>query len=323
MLGKSTGAAALLLAAATAGAQAPFPSKPITMILPYSAGTPMEAYARALAVPMGRYLKQAIVVENVGGAGGNIGVMRVVKATPDGYTILLQNISMATNPSLYRKLDYNPLTDFDYIGQLTTAYSVLLARRGLPLADFQEFLAYARANGDKVTIADAGLGGPSNLCGLLFMAAIGTQFTSVPYKGSGQGVNDLLGERVDLLCEGTATAITQIKAGRVKVLGLTGRTRLPSLPEVPTLEEQGLKGFEMQTWTALYGPKNMPRPTLDKLVAALQTSVAEPELIAIFEKFGVQLVPKELATPAALQAHLKAEIEKWGLIIRKAGKFAD
>ena len=311
-------ASAALLAASAAVAQT-YPARPITVIVPFAAGGPADTLMRNVALAMGRQLKQTLVIENVGGASGNIGAARGAKAAPDGYTLLYHNLGMATAPLLYRKLDFNPLTDFDYIGLVASSPNVLIARSDFPASSFKELLAYARANQDRITMADAGPGGPSSLCGLLFMSATNTKFTAVPYKGTAPALNDLLGKQVDLLCDASSTAAAHIKAGKVKAFGLTGRTRVASLPDVPTLEEQGLKGFEMLVWQALYAPRNLPKPVIDRLVAAVQASLDDPDLRAYLAKAGFQAMPKEMATPAALQAYLKAEIDKWGPVIRRAG----
>lgn len=300
-----------------------YPTRPITMIVPFAAGGPADGLSRTVAGAMGKHLKQTIVIENVGGASGNIGVARGAKATPDGYTILYNNIAMATAPLLYRNLDFNPLNDFEYISLIGASPNVLIARGDFPATTFKELLAYVKANQDKLTIADSGPGGPSNLCALLFMAATGTRLTSVPYKGTAPAMNDLLGKQVDLLCDAAATATPQIKAGRVKAFGITGRSRLAYLPDLPTLDEQGLRGFEMMVWNALYAPKKTPQPVIDRLVSALQASLSDPNLLAYLDKAGSQAVSREQATPAVLQAHLKAEIDKWGPLIKKAGIVAN
>ncbi|MSQ51287.1 MAG: tripartite tricarboxylate transporter substrate binding protein BugD [Betaproteobacteria bacterium] len=297
----------------------PYPARPVTVIIPNAAGGPADVYGRALAVPMARHLGQALVIENIGGAGGNIGVVKVAKAAPDGYTILYHNMGMATNPALYRKLDYNPLTDFEYVGVVAYSTLLMVARRELPVADLKEFMAYAKTQGDRVTIADAGIGGPSGLCALLFQAAIGVKFTSVSYKGTAPALNDVLGGQVDLLCDSSSTAGRHATGGKVKALGVTSRVRMTTLPLVPTLEEGGLKGFEVLPWTGMYAPKNTPRPVIDRLVAALQAGLADADLISHYEKLGLQAASRELASSAGLQALLAADTAKWGALIKKAG----
>jgi tripartite-type tricarboxylate transporter receptor subunit TctC len=311
-------AAALLLAAVSAGAQS-YPAKPITLIVPFAAGGPADVLSRNVAAALGKQLKQSIVVENVGGASGNIGVARAARAAPDGYTLLYHNLGMATATLLYKNLDFNPLADFDYIGLIASSPNVLLARADFPANSLKDLLAYIRANPDKVTMADAGPGGPSSLCGLLFMSATAARLTAVPYKGTAPAMNDLLGRQVDLLCDAAATAAPHVRSGKVKAFGLTGRSRLSSLPGMPTLDEQGLTGFEMVVWQALFAPKNLPRLVLERLVAALQASLGDPDLNGFFEKTGFQPVTKDLATPAGLQSFLKSEIDKWRPVIARSG----
>ncbi|MFM9967381.1 MAG: tripartite tricarboxylate transporter substrate-binding protein [Burkholderiales bacterium] len=296
-----------------------YPARPINVVIPNAAGGPADVYGRALAVPMAKHLGQSLVIENIGGAGGNIGVVKVAKAAPDGYTLLYHNMGMATNPSLYKKLDYNPLADFEYVGVVAYSTLVMVARRELPVGDMKEFLSYAKTQGDRVTIADAGIGGPSGLCALLFQAAVGVKFTAVSYKGTAPALNDVLGGQVDLLCDSSSTAARHITGGKVKALGVTARARMATLPGVPTLEEGGLKGFEVLPWTGMYAPKNTPRLVIERLVAALQAGLADADLISHYEKLGLQPASRELASSAGLQSLLAADTAKWGALIKKAG----
>ncbi len=293
--------------------------RPIKFVVPYSAGGAVDVYARAVAVPFGRHLNQPVVIENVGGAGGNIAVARVAKANPDGETLLYHNMAMATNPSLYRKLDYDPLNDFEYVGVAAHSIMAMVTRRDLPVADLKQFIPYARANGDKITIGDGGIGGPTNLCALLFMSAIGTKFTVVSYKGGAPALNDVMGGQIDLLCDGTATTSRHIAAGKIKTLGVSSRARLPSMPNVPTIAEGGLAGFELSPWSAIYAPKGTPRPVIQRLEGALQAAIADRDLITHFDNLGLVPASRELATAAGLQGHLRAEIDKWGVLLKKAG----
>lgn len=319
-MGKASRAAAFLfLVFPYVACAQTYPARPVNVVIPNAAGGPADVYGRALAVPMAKHLGQSLVIENIGGAGGNIGVVKVARAAPDGYTILYHNMGMATNPALYKKLDYNPLTDFEYIGVVAYSTLVMVARRELPVSDTREFIAYAKANGDRVTIADAGIGGPSGLCALLFQAAVGVKFTAVSYKGTAPALNDVLGGQVDLLCDSSSTAARHITAGKVKALGVTARSRMATLPAVPTLDEGGLRGFEVLPWTAMYAPKNTPRPVIDRLVAALQAGLADPDLISHYEKLGLQPASRELASSSGLQQLLAADTAKWGALIRKAG----
>jgi tripartite-type tricarboxylate transporter receptor subunit TctC len=310
------------LLAGTASAQQ-YPNRNITMLVPYAAGGPTDTVARVTAQAMGKPLGQTIIVENRPSAGGILAPEAVKNAKPDGYTILIHHIGMATIPALYRQLRFNPLSDFDYIGLINDVPMTIIARQNFPAKDFKEFLAYVKANKDKVTYANAGIGAASHLCGMLFMSAIETDLLTVPYKGTAPAMNDLLGGQVDFMCDQTTNTTNQIKAGKVKVYGVTSLKRVPSLPEIPTLDEQGLKGFQVGIWHALYAPKGTPKEAIDKLVAALQAAVKDPEVNKRFADLGATAYPADRATSAALQAHLKAEIDKWAPIIKKAGVYAD
>jgi tripartite-type tricarboxylate transporter receptor subunit TctC len=314
--------AALLFASAAAVAQQ-YPTRPVTMLVPYAAGGPTDTVARVTGQAMGKPLGQTVVVENRPSAGGILAPEAVKNAKPDGYTILIHHIGMATTPALYRQLRFNPLTDFDYIGLINDVPMTIIARQNFPAKDFKEFLAYIKANKDKVTYANAGIGAASHLCGMLFMSAIQTDILTVPYKGTAPAMNDLLGGTVDFMCDQTTNTTNQIKAGKVKVYAVTSRKRVPSLPDVPTLDEQGLKGFEVGIWHGLYAPKGTPKAALEKLVAALQVAVKDDTVNKRFADLGAQAYPADKATPAALAAHLKVEIDKWGPIIKKAGVYAD
>ena len=310
--------------AATAGAYAQaYPTKPIYLYIPFAAGGPTDTLGRNLAQVMGKSLKQQVIVENVVGAGGTIAAARAAKAAADGYTVLLHHIGMSTAPSLYRTLTFDPLKDFEYIGEVADVPMTLIARGNLPVSGFNEFLAYIKANKDKVTYANAGLGSAAHLCGLLFMTAIQTDFITVPYKGTGPAMNDLLGGQVDFMCDQTTNTTGQIMGGKVKAFGVTSKTRVPSLPDVPTLAEQGLKDFEVVVWHGLYVPKGTPKPVVDKLISALQASVQEPDFKANLSRLGAEAVALNRANPESLQKRLVAEIALWGPIIRKAGQYAD
>ncbi len=310
------------LAAPSVHAQA-YPTRAITMLVPFAAGGPTDTVARVTAQAMGKPLGQTVVVENRPSAGGIIAPEATKNAKPDGYTILIHHIGMATTPALYRQLRFNPLTDFDYIGLINDVPMTIIAKPNFPAANFNEFLTYIKANKTKVTYANAGIGAASHLCGMLFMSAIQTDLLTVPYKGTAPAMNDLLGGTVDFMCDQTTNTTSQIKGGKVKVYGVTSLKRVASLPDVPTLDEQGLKGFEVGIWHGLYAPKGMPKPVLDKLSAALQDAVRDPEVNKRFADLGATAYSADKATPAALGAHLKAEIDKWGPIIKKAGVYAD
>lgn len=300
-----------------------YPIKPISLVMPFPAGGPGDAMARNLGAVLGAALKQQVIVENPSGAGGTIGSNKVAKSKPDGYTLLIMNVGMTTAPALYRALPYNIVTDFDHIGRVADVPMTVVARNGLPPNNLKEFLAYARASSQKLTFANAGLGSAAHLCALLFMNTIQTEFTTVPYKGAAPAMIDLVGGHVDLLCDQTSTTSAQIKAEAVKVYGVTSKTRVASLPGVPTLDEQGLAGFEVVVWFGLWAPKGVPKPVMDKLVAALQTAVVDPTFKTRLADLGAEPVPVAQANPEALFTLVKSEIDKWVPIIRKIGVYAD
>jgi tripartite-type tricarboxylate transporter receptor subunit TctC len=316
-------ATASFLLLATAALAQEYPVKPVVIVVPAAAGGPTDTLTRVLAAAMTEPLKQQLLIDNTGGAGGTIGINKVAKARPDGYTLLLYHIGMATSPALYRKLPYDTLNDFDYIGQVADVPMMLIAKKATPAANFAEFLTYAKANKDKLTYATAGIGSASYLCGLLFMNTIQTEFLTVPYKGTGPAMNDLVGGQVDFICDQTTNTVPQIKSGNVKVYGVTTSARLPSLPDVPTLHEQGLRGFDLVVWNGLYAPKGTPKAALDKLVAALQSAVQNPAFRARLADLGAEPVPVAKATPESLRTLLRSEVDKWTPIIRKTGVYAD
>jgi tripartite-type tricarboxylate transporter receptor subunit TctC len=315
-------ATAAVFIAATAQAQT-FPDKPISLIVPFAAGGPTDVVARMMAIPMGKALGQTVLVENAVGAGGTIAATKVARSTPNGYTIFLHHMGMATSPALYKKLSFDPLKDFEYIGQVVDVPMTLLARKDFPAANFPELLAYLKANGNKVSMANAGLGAVSHLCGLLFQSQIGIELNTIPYKGTGPAMNDLLGGQVDLLCDQTTQTVPLIKEGRVKVYGTTSLTRLAALPNVPTLHEQGLKGFEVKVWHGMYAPKGTPAPVLEKLNAALRTAMQDPTVVQRLADLSCDIPSADKLTAAGLKSHLEAEINKWGPVIKKAGIYAD
>jgi tripartite-type tricarboxylate transporter receptor subunit TctC len=313
----------LALAASPASYAADYPNKTITMIVPFAAGGPTDTIARLLAQSMGTNLKQQIIVENVGGAGGTLGAARVARSSPDGYTIFVHHVGHATAPSLYRKLPYNSIDSFEPIGLATDATSTLVARKDFPAKDMTELLAYIKANKEKVTLANAGIGAASHLCGMLFMSAAGVELTTVPYKGTGPAMNDLLGGQVDLMCDQATNTMSHIKSGKVKAYAVTYKNPVPSLPGLPPLASAGLPGFELSVWHGVYAPKGTPKEVVNKLSSALQYAVKDPTVKQRLSDLSTDPVAENRATPEALRAHLKAEIDKWGPIIKKSGSYAD
>jgi tripartite-type tricarboxylate transporter receptor subunit TctC len=300
-----------------------YPSKVITLVVPFAAGGPTDTVARMIAQPMSKTLGQTVIVENVAGAGGTIAAARVARANPDGYTIFLHHIGHATSATLYKNLTYNVIDDFETIGLVTPVPMTIIARKDFPAKDIKEFITYVKANKDKITYGNAGIGAASHLCGMLFMSAIDIQFTTVSYKGTGPAMNDLLGGVFDFMCDQTTNTTSQILSGKVKGYAVTSKKRVPSLKDLPTLQEAGLKNFEVSVWHGLYAPKGTPKPIIDKLSAALRVALKDSSVKQRFADLGTEPEPADRATPAAHRAHLKAEVEKWAPIIQKAGVYAD
>jgi tripartite-type tricarboxylate transporter receptor subunit TctC len=272
---------------------------------------------------MTKPLGQTVIIENVGGAGGTVGATRVKNAPPDGHMVLLHHIGMSTAPALYRKLAYNPQTDFELVGLIVDTPMTMVARSDFPAKDFKEFVNYVKANKTKMNMANAGLGAASHLCGLLFQSSIETDFTTVPFKGTADAMNALLGKQVDFMCDQTTNTTGQIKAGTIKAYAVTSAQRVPTLPDLPTMQEAGLKGFEVGIWHGVYAPKGTPKAAVDKLVAAMQEASKDAEFRKRMAELGATVYPVDRITPAALASQLKNEIEKWGPIIKKAGVYAD
>jgi tripartite-type tricarboxylate transporter receptor subunit TctC len=300
-----------------------FPSKTITMVIPFAAGGPTDTVGRLVGQSMGKELKQTIIIENVGGAGGTVGAAKVARSAPDGYTIFLHHIGHSTAPALYKKMSYNPIDDFEPIGLVTDVPMTIVARKDFPAKDFKEMVTYVKANAAKLNYANAGLGSASHLCGMLFMSTVEADMTTVPFKGTGPAMTDLLAGQVDLMCDQTTNTTSQIKGEKIKAYAVTTKNKVPSLPDIPTAESQGLKGFDVAVWHGLYAPKATPKPALDKLQAALLVALKDPEVVKRMADLGTEPVAPARATPAALKAHLKSEIDRWGPIIKKAGVYAD
>jgi tripartite-type tricarboxylate transporter receptor subunit TctC len=311
------------LAGGPATAQDNYPNHAISLVVPFAAGGPTDVVARSLGAAMSKTLGQSIIVENRPGAGGTLAATHVARAAPDGYTFLIHHNGMATAPALYRKLPFNPLTDFAYVGQVADVPMTLLGRKDLPTADMVEFIKYARANGNKINLANAGLGAVSQLCGMLLQEALGTQFTTIPYAGTAPALTALLGGQVDVLCDQTTQTIPHIKAQRVKLYGVTTLDRIKTLPDASTLQESGLKGFEVKVWHGVYAPKGTPPEVVAKFNASLRAALKDPAFTQKMAELGAEIVPEAKQTPAGLQSWLQSEVDKWGPIIRKAGVYAD
>lgn len=316
-------AALAALVASTAVLAQDYPNRTISIVVPFAAGGPTDTVTRLVAQSMTKTLGQTVIVENVAGAGGTIGPKKVAASKPDGYTLVLMHIGISTSVSLYRNLGYNPVTDLEPIGLVTDVPMTFIAKKDFPPKDMKELIAYVKANKDKVTYANAGVGAASHLCGMLLMTAIQTDLTTVPYKGTGPAMTDLIGGQVDFMCDQTTNTIPQIKGGKVKAYSVTTPARIKALPELPTVAESGVPGFQVGIWHGIWAPKGTPKPVIDKLAAALQTALKDPLVVSKFAELGTEPVAQDQATPAALAKHLKAEVDKWAPIIKKAGVYAD
>jgi tripartite-type tricarboxylate transporter receptor subunit TctC len=289
------------------------------MVMPYSPGGPGDTITRVFAAAMQKHLGQQIVVDNTAGASGTIGTAKVARSKPDGYTLLMIHVSHATNLAMYKNLPYHPVDDFEPIGSATSGPMVIVARNDLPPRDLAEFVAYVKANPAKVSLAHAGVGSASHLCGLMMMSAMNVKLNEIPYKGTGPALTDLMGGQVDILCDQTSGTVPSVKGGKIKAYAAAGKARLRDLPAVPAIAEAGVQGFEINISFGLYAPKGTPRPVLEQLTSALQKSVADPDVRARLDAMGVSAVSVEQATPAALRAHLKSEIDTLGPLLVKAG----
>lgn len=300
-------------------AQSAYPSKPIAMMVPTGAGGPTDTVARLIGESMGRTLGQTIVVENLSGAGGTIGMARVARAAPDGYTIAVWHIAQTTAPALYDGLAYNVVNDFDHIGRITDVPMTLVSKPGLAAKDINELVAWIRKEQDKVTYGHAGIGSAAHLCMLMVMKELGVQMTGAAYRGTGPAMNDLLGGQFDIMCDQTTNTTNQIAEGRIKGYAVTTKFKVSSVPNLPTLDSGAIKGFDMSAWHAMWAPKGLPKEVTDKLVGALQAALKDPKVIERLAMLGTEPVPQELATPEALKSHVAAEVPRWGAAIKAAG----
>jgi len=290
---------------------------------PKAAGGPTDTVARLISEPMTRSLGQQVIVENMGGASGTIGAARVAKADPDGYTVMLHTSAQATNDLLYRKLPYGSHTAFAPIGVVTVTPMTLVGKADLPPTSAGEVLDYIRTHKDQVTYGNAGVGGHSHLCGMLLMSMLDTPMTLVPYKGTGPALTDLLGGHIDLICDQATNTISHIKSGKLKAYAVASTSRVAALPELPTLDEAGLKGFETTVWLGMYAPKDTPKAVVDKVVTALHAALQDPTVVARLAELVTEPAPLDRATPEGLRATEDAEIAKWKPLIEKAGVYAD
>ncbi|MGX9936878.1 tripartite tricarboxylate transporter substrate-binding protein [Advenella kashmirensis] len=312
-----TVAVSLVLAAPVAMASS-FPDHAITLIVPFSAGGPTDVVARHLAKAMEKDLKQTIVVENRPSAGGLVGIEKLLRSAADGYTLLIHNIGMSTVKSINPQLQFDPQKDFSYVGEIADVPMTLVGKRALPPKDFGSLRSYLQEHGKSINISNAGIGTASHLCALMLMSKLRLDMTMIPYKGAAPALTDLQGGQVDLLCDQITTTLSPIQAKRVQSYGTTSLNRLDSLPELPTLSEQGLKNFEINVWHGIYAPKGTPEPAISRLSEALQAALADKQFSDSMSKLGAVPVSTDRATPASLRQHLHSQISLWSPLIEQS-----
>lgn len=316
ILGATLGiAGALLLSLSAPGlAESAYPNRPVNMMVPAAAGGPSDTVARLVGEAMSADLGQRVVIENVGGAGGSIGAGRVAKSAPDGYSLLLYHIGVTTFSALYPKLGYNPSEAFESIGLITEVPLTIVSRKDLAPKDMAALLEWLKGKSG-TTFGTAGVGAASDLCGRLLTDATGVKLTLVPYKGTGPAMNDLVGGQIDVMCDQSTNTVNQIEAGRIKAYAVTTRERVKVLPNLPTLAESGLKGFDLSAWHAIWVPKGTPMPIRQRLSASLQKALTDARVIERFAALGTAPVPAAMATPAALDERFKSELARWGKLL--------
>jgi tripartite-type tricarboxylate transporter receptor subunit TctC len=295
-----------------------YPSRPITIVVPFAAGGPTDVIARTLAQHMRGTLGQTVLVDNTAGANGNIGVGKVARAAPDGYTVSIGHWSThVVNGAVY-PLPYDVLRDFEPVSLLSTNAYLIVAKNAVPANDLKSFVAWLKANPDKASEGTAGAGSPQHIGGLFFQQATGTRFQFVPYRGAAPAMQDLLGGQIDMIIDDPTSSLPQVRAGKIKAFAVTAKARLSAAPEIPTVDEAGLPGFYFSRWHGLWLPKGTPKDVVGKLNGAVVTALADPAVRSRLEGLGQEIYPREQQTPAALQAYHKAEIDKWWPIIKAA-----
>ncbi|MFN3862630.1 MAG: tripartite tricarboxylate transporter substrate-binding protein [Roseateles sp.] len=306
-------------------ALADYPEKPITIVVPFAAGGPTDKVARDLAEALRKPLGATLIIENVGGVGGTLGANKVAKAAPDGYTLLLHHIGIATAPALYRSLPYKTLEDFEYLGMVNEVPMTLIGRPTLPANSYAELNKWLEANKGKINMANAGIGSASHLCGLLFQQTLKIDMTTVPYKGTAPAMNDLLGGQVDIMCDQTTNTTSQIESGKVKAYAVMSSKRLTNgaLAKLPTADESGLKGFNLTIWHGLYAPKGTPKAVIDKVNTALRAALKDADFHKRQEALGAVIISDARVAPAEHKKFVEAEINKLGPVIKAAGQYAD
>ena len=302
---------------AAGSAQAEYPERPINMVVPFAAGGPTDSVARSLAEAMRPSLGQTVVVENKGGAGGTIGTSQVARSAPDGYSVLLMHVGFSTAPSLYKNPGYDALKGFEPIGLVVDVPMTIIAREDFPPNNVAELKDYILKNKEKVSLANAGVGAASHLCGTMLMDALGTELLTIPYKGTAPAMNDLLGKQVDMMCDQTTNTTQQIDGKKVKAYAVTSLKRVPTLPDLPTMDESGFKGFQVGIWHGMWVPKGTPQPVVDKLVKSLQTGLADPKFQERMRLLGASVLTAD-ANPQALTAKVTQQVPQWAELFKKA-----
>ncbi|HET9651838.1 MAG TPA: tripartite tricarboxylate transporter substrate binding protein [Usitatibacter sp.] len=314
-------AAAGALAAGTPAIAQDYPSKPIHFVVPYPAGGPLDTVARLLGSKVSESVKQPVIVENKPGAGGNIGADFVAKSAPDGYTILMGAVAThAINPTLYASIPYDPVRDFTPITQVASTPNVLVVNPSIPAKNVQEFIAYAKAHPGKLNFGSGSTGSAGHLAGELFDTMAGVKMVHVPYKGAGPAMQDLIGGQIQLMFDNLASSLGQIKAGRVKPLAVTTAKRTALAPDLPTISESGLPGFDISTWFGIFVPAKTPQPVVDRLYAEFTRELAMPEVREAMLKLGAEPVGNK---PAEFAAYIRSEAEKYAKLIKASGAKAD
>ncbi|NML44241.1 tripartite tricarboxylate transporter substrate binding protein BugD [Ramlibacter sp. G-1-2-2] len=315
-----------IAALAAVPAFAEYPDKTITIVVPFAAGGPTDKVARDFAEALRKPLGNAtIVIDNAGGAGGTIGAAKAARATPDGYTLLLHHVSMATSPALYRKLPYKTLDDFEYLGLINEVPMTVLSTKKLPAGNFGELRKWLESNRGKINLANAGVGSASHLCGLMLQNALKIEMQTISYKGTAPAMTDLISGHVDVMCDQTTNTTTQIEANTVKAYAVTTKRRLatPALAALPTLDESGLKGFDVSVWHGLFAPHGTPKAITDKLNAALKVALKDPAFVKSQESLGAVIINDARVNGPEHRKFVEAEIEKWGPVIKAAGQYAE
>ncbi|MGK6306049.1 tripartite tricarboxylate transporter substrate-binding protein [Variovorax sp. DT-64] len=315
-----------IAALAALPAFAEYPDKSITIVVPFAAGGPTDKVARdfaeALRKPLGNV---AVVVDNAGGAGGTIGAAKAARAPNDGYTLLLHHVSMATSPALYRKLPYKTLDDFEYLGLINEVPMTVISKKTLPATNFDELRKWLADNRGKINIANAGVGSASHLCGLMLQNALKVEMQTISYRGTAPAMTELISGQVDIMCDQTTNTTAQIEGKMVKAYAVTTQKRLttPALAALPTLDESGLKGFDVSIWHGLFAPKGTPKAVTDKINAALKVALKDPVFVKSQEGLGAVVINDARVNGPEHKKFVEAELEKWGSVIKTAGQYAD